>query len=197
MRHGETKESKRGILLGHLPGTLSKKGRNDISVTAQTIKKLGLKPEIILSSDIGRARESSEILSKILGLKIKYNKLLRERMGGIAEGKKEKEIDWEIYNKSPLQYRKHSGGENFIDVKHRAKKFVDSINSIKKYKTVIIVSHNTFLLMLLSYVKGWSIKKSLEFKLNNMMILNIKKEGGGIRSTPDKVNSQKAQVIVR
>ena len=178
MRHGETEELKRGILLGHLPGTLSKKGRNDISAAAQTIKRFGLKPEIILSSDTGRARESSEILSKILGLKIKYNKLLRERMGGIAEGKKEKEINWEIYNNLPLQHRRHSGGESFIDVKCRAKKFIDNINSTKKHKTIIIVSHNTFLLMLLSYVKNWSVKKSLEFKLNNMMILNIKKGRG-------------------
>lgn len=176
VRHGETKESKKGIILGRLPGALSQKGKQDMKKLALAIKKLEINPEIIFSSDLERAKESSIILSGVLSLKIKYDSLLRERSGGVAEGKRENQIDWEIYEKSELLYRKHEGGESFIDVKSRAKKFLYkfTISNSRKYKTVIVVSHSVLLSMLLSCIKRWSIKKSLEFKFRGITILEIK-----------------------
>lgn len=166
VRHGETEESKEGTLLGHLPGRLSSKGKIDIKLTAKVIKKLDLNPKIIFSSDLKRAKDSSEIISEKLGLKIKYNQLLRERKGGASEGKTEKEIDWKSYEKTSFPHRKHIGGESFIEVKKRAKEFINNILK-KENQNFIIVSHSTFLSMLLSHIKNWSIEKSCQFNFNN------------------------------
>jgi len=171
IRHGETKEGKKGVLLGRLPGILSVKGKKEIKTVAEKIKKSKLDPEIIFSSDLNRAKQSAIIISKILVLKIKYDKLLRERAGGIAEGKKEKEINWKNYGKISLPYRKHKGGESFIEVKQRAKKFLNKISSVKKQKNIIIVSHSAFLAMLLSLLKKQSIEKSIKFDFKNSIIV--------------------------
>ena len=170
VRHGETKESKKGILLGHLPGRLSSKGKADMKLIAEIIKKLYLSPKIIFSSDLKRAKDSSEIVSEELKLRIRYNQLLRERKGGVSEGKTEEEIDWESYGKTSFPYRRHTGGESFIEVKKRAKEFLDNI--LKKEKgDFIIVSHSVFLSMLLSCIKNWSIKKSCQFNFNNSITI--------------------------
>jgi broad specificity phosphatase PhoE len=170
IKHGEAKEGKRGILLGRLPGTLSAKGKKEMKIAALKIKKTVSSPEMIFSSDLNRAKQSAIIISKILKLKVTYDKLLRERAGGIAEGKKEKEINWENYEKISLLFRKHKGGESFIDVKKRAKKFLLKINKTK-YKNIIIVSHSAFLIMFLSLLKKWGIKKALEFNFKNPTVV--------------------------
>jgi len=170
IRHGETEESKKEIILGHLPGHLSSKGKIDMKSTAEVIKKLDLNPKIIFSSDLKRAKDSSEIISKELKLKIKYNQIFRERKGGISEGKTEKEIDWKLYEKISFSHRKHIGGESFVEVKKRAKEFLDNISK-KEKENIIIVSHSVFLSMLLSYIKNWSIKKSCQFNFNNFVTI--------------------------
>lgn len=174
IRHGETKESKKGILLGHLPGHLSSKGKIDMKLTAKVIKKLNLSPKVIFSSDLQRAKDSSKIISKELKLKIKYDQLLRERKGGASEGKTEKEIDWKSYEKTSFSHRKHINGENFIEVKKRAKEFLDNISK-KEKQNIIIVSHSVFLSMLLYYIKNWSMEKSCQFNFNNFVTVIDKK----------------------
>ncbi len=174
IRHGETEETKKGILLGHLPGCLSSKGKIDMKLTAKIIKKLNLNPKVIFSSDLKRAKDSSRIISKELGLEIKYNQLLRERKGGASEGKTEKEINWKLYEKTSFPHRRHIGGESFVEVKERAKEFLDNILKNEK-QDFIIISHNAFLSMLLSHIKNWSVRKSCQFNFNNSVtIINTK-----------------------
>jgi len=170
IRHGETEESKKGIILGHLPGHLSSKGKIDMKLIAKVIKKLNLSPKIIFSSDLKRAKDSSKIISKELKLKIKYNQLLRERKSGASEGKTEKEIDWKLYEKISFSHRRYIGGESFIEVKKRAKEFLNNI-LIKEKENIIIISHSVFLSMLLSYIKNWDIKKSCQFNFNNFITI--------------------------
>lgn len=75
IRHGETKEGKKGIILGRKGGVLSQKGKLEMRKTVLKIKKRGLNPKdtIIISSDLRRAKGSFLILKKILGYKIIYN----------------------------------------------------------------------------------------------------------------------------
>ena len=55
IRHGETKESQKGIMLGHLPGYLSSKGKINMKLAAEAIQKIDLNPKIIFSSNLKRA----------------------------------------------------------------------------------------------------------------------------------------------
>jgi broad specificity phosphatase PhoE len=182
VKHGETKEGRRGIILGSLPGELSIGGKKEIKIISEKIKKSGLEPEIIFSSNLNRAKQSAEIISKTLGLEIKYDKLLRERASGVAEGKKENEVDWESYERTYLPYRRHEDGESFIEVRNRAKTFLLKIKKTK-YESIIIVSHSVFLAMFLSILRKFSIKKALKFNFKNPIVVRaIKKERNHVRS---------------
>jgi broad specificity phosphatase PhoE len=165
IKHGETEEGKKGIILGSLPGTLTEKGKKDAKRIAKTLKRKGFVFNGIITSDLERAKDTAEIIGKELKLQVKANKLLRERRAGIAEGKTEKEINWEEYEKQPLLKRKHKGGESFSDVKERAKKF---IKSIKRFRNgdIIIVSHDVFIKMFLSAFLNYPVKKSLSEDFN-------------------------------
>ncbi len=125
LRHGETEEERNGVILGHLPGTLSKEGKTRAKRVAETIKKMDLHPEIIITSDLARAADYAAIIGQKLNLRIRVDILVRERGAGAAEGKREDEIDWKEYEKNPAALRKHRDGENFEDVRGRANKFLN------------------------------------------------------------------------
>ncbi len=176
VRHGETVEGARGLLLGSLPGRLSIKGTKEMARVADRLLALHLQPDGILASDLGRAKESAQILSKKLHRAAVYNPLLRERAGGVVEGKKESEIDWATYEKTPLAQRKHLGGESFTDVKKRVGMFLSGLSTSKK-PMVLIVSHNVLIVLLVGLVLGWSIKKSLAYSIkDSIVVLDVKKK---------------------
>ena len=176
IRHGETKEGKKGIILGQLPGTLSAKGKVTAKQLASFIKSTDINPSVIFSSDLRRAKETAKIIAKILKLPIKYDQLLRERFSGQAEGKLEKEINWKEYEKKKKPFRRHPEGESFSEVRARARDFIKKINKTKN-KDIIIVSHSAFLSMLLSVFYKWSIEKSLKWDFSNRItILDLQKK---------------------
>lgn len=172
MRHGETKEGGKNIILGQLGGTLSIKGKLKIKKYIKRIKKIKIIPTLIISSDLKRAKETAEIISKNLNIPIKYEKLIRERHAGVVQGKKENKIDWKIYEKKSLLKRKHQGGENLLNVKTRVKKFLLKLKKIKK--DIIVVSHNAFISMLLSEFYQISFEKILKYK-EGIFIIDTKK----------------------
>lgn len=177
IRHGETEEGKQGKILGHLHGELTAKGLEYAENVGCALQKLSKQPDLIFSSDLQRAADTAQIISKKIKATMQFDKLLRERKGGVVEGKAEKEINWESYEKIALPYRKHVGGESFRDVKKRAIAFLDKIEK-EKYSTVVIVSHNVFLSMILAVVLKWTYAKTLKFDFDDRItVIDTKKTG--------------------
>jgi broad specificity phosphatase PhoE len=89
-----------------------------------------------------------------------YSTLVRERDAGIMQGVQESTVDWDTYERKKIPYRKHRGGESFMDVKKRAKSF---LLTLKKDKTpcILVVTHSVFMAMVVVYFYGQSIKESL------------------------------------
>lgn len=54
--------------------------------------------------------------------------------------KKESEIDWDTYELKSLPYRKHFWWESFLDVKKRAKNFLDFYLKNKSNESFLIVT---------------------------------------------------------
>ena len=128
LRHGETKEEKQGIILGRLPGTLSKEGKEQAEKVAETIKLSKNAPEIIFTSDLARAADYAAIIGRELNLKIELEPLMRERSAGEVEGTAQDKIDWEEYEKIAKPLRKHAGGwKTLKTVRVRAKEFLKKI----------------------------------------------------------------------
>jgi len=148
IRHGKTKED--NVILGHLPGHLSEIGKEEAKRIAKTIKTSKLNPEIIISSNLNRAKETSEIISQEIKIPIEFSNLIIERGGGIVEGKKDEDA------------------EEFLN------KILD-----KPYKSILIVPHNVFLCMLLSVYYELPIKEALQYNLKNkVLILDTDKKTG-------------------
>jgi len=148
VRHGETKEGKAGIILGHLGGNLTQDGKDSAKKIAKIISKLDLRFQKIVTSDLKRAFNTARIISTELNnLPIEKDQTVRERSAGIAEGKKDSEINWNDYEKSPWVDRKHRDGESFGDVYQRAQNFLDKH---RDQDDIILVSHTVFILMLIA-----------------------------------------------
>ncbi len=170
IRHGETKEGAQGIILGSIGGNLNDTGLTYSREVARFFKANKIHLAKIICSNLSRAIQTSEIISKELHVPLLIEELVRERFAGVAEGKREQDIDWVIYESVPLAVRKHQGGESFQEVKSRAEKFIKSL-TVAKQQNILIVSHSVFILMFLSIIKGISIEDALKIKTSDTLFV--------------------------
>ena len=138
-RHGETIESEKDVHMGWLPGTLSKKGKEQIKSLAKRLKNKRI--NLIYTSDLGRCLETTKEISKFhKSIKVIKSNLLREISHGILEGENKKNKYWEKLTGDKLD-RKPKNGESLNDVYERVKKFYNNIIKVHKKDTILIVTH--------------------------------------------------------
>lgn len=179
IRHGETREGKRGVLLGRLHGTLTVKGKRFSENVGRTLAVSPNPPKLVITSDLRRAQDTARIISRIAHTPLKIDPLLRERSGGNAEGKTSHQIDWKTYEEKTLASRRHKGGESFRDVKKRTVVFLKKIQKEKR-TPIVIVSHAVVLSMLLSNLLKWSYARALKFDFSDKVILVDTKKTGAV-----------------
>jgi len=152
VRHGETDWNAERILQGHQQTSLNKKGKEQIIELAKNLK--GEKFDALVVSDLKRATESAEILSKELDIKIDLElPELRERAMGEYEGKKA--IDIIPKDKMPKKGQSiallikdiigKKGGETWDQFLDRARKAADMLHKNYKGKRVLVVAHGGIL----------------------------------------------------
>lgn len=86
VRHGETEENRQRILQGHLPGTLTENGMEQIRMAAERLADKGVAFTRIVSSDLRRAMESAGIIAERLNIPVIPMEMLRERDWGRFTG---------------------------------------------------------------------------------------------------------------
>ena len=140
VRHGQTEENLQRILQGHMPGTLTEKGKEQVRKAAELLSKEGIKFTRLISSDLKRAMDSAQIISDKLNLPIIPMEILRERDWGkftgmsIAEATDKYRIDgkwvfpegtteteegiYERANKALVELQKQFADETIIVVTH-------------------------------------------------------------------------------
>jgi probable phosphoglycerate mutase len=84
-RHGQTDWNVVNRFQGHSDIDLNEVGRFQAKHAAQILA--GMNPTAIISSDLGRAKETAQTLSSITGLNVEIDVDLRETNGGKWEGK--------------------------------------------------------------------------------------------------------------
>ncbi|MEE9613596.1 MAG: histidine phosphatase family protein [Thermodesulfobacteriota bacterium] len=152
IRHGETVENASRIVQGHLPGTLSERGREQVRGIALTLEREKL--DAVYSSDLERAHRTAEILMEGGGGReaptIKTDERLREQGFGIYEGKPStyilrqmKREGKELMNFIP------EGGEKYSDFQGRVRSFLDEVKEKHSGETVLLVTHNGVIRILL------------------------------------------------
>ena len=140
VRLGQTEENLQRILQGHMPGTLTEKGKEQVLKAAELLFREGIKCTRLVSSDLKRAMDSAQIISDKLNLPIIPMEILRERDWGkftgmsIAEATDKYRIDgkwvfpegtteteegiYERANKALVELQKQFADETIIVVTH-------------------------------------------------------------------------------
>jgi len=181
VRHGEIDNPKKIIYGGNIDLKLSNEGRIQINHLAKEIKNLGYKIDKIYSSPLLKARESSDILSKVLNIKdiIIEEKLTDDNMPGLA-GKSLKLLSqfsptgMDQYSKEYIRL----GNESEKSVFKRVKNAFSEILKKNTGKDIAIVSHGNPICFLLFHLLNPQ-KKILSIKI--LLKNNFLEKGSAIR----------------
>jgi broad specificity phosphatase PhoE len=84
IRHGQSAGNAEGRFGGHGPTPLSKLGEKQAQLTAKTLAREGI--NAIYSSDLHRAVQTAEALSKLVDVPVIQTAAFRERHVGVLEG---------------------------------------------------------------------------------------------------------------
>ena len=152
IRHGETEENVAGIIQGHIPGKLTKEGKEQVEKVGLRLKDE--KIDAIYTSSLARAKETAEAIAQYHpGIPFILSDGIREFDVGEITGKHKDEVgevDWD--NNPP------KGAETRDDVAARVKKVLDLAYEKYKDKTIAFVSHGGTCSIIYSVI----LKKPLE-----------------------------------
>ena len=166
IRHGETEENRLRILQGHLPGTLTPEGIRQARERAEDLANSEVPFDLLLCSDLLRARRTADLIGERLHLAVRPTPLLRERDWGSITGRRIEEVI-RTANVAP-------GVESVEAMFSRAHILLDVIrNDYPDAQRVLLVSHGLFLRVLQAAVHGKEIKAIPPMKNLEVRILGI------------------------
>lgn len=173
VRHAETKNNVYGIIQGPEHGDINENGKRELKKVSKLLKNEEI--DIIYSSDIPRCKITSERINRFHKLQINFTKLIREKYNGDWTGKKYKEVDWDQLE-GTFESRKVDNGESLLDVKARAREFINKL--LKDYgntnKKILVVSHGAFIKILIGVLLNMDIKSSIfNLKINHCSPIRI------------------------
>lgn len=165
VRHGEVDYNRQKIIVGNTDQPLNNIGRQQAEGTAEKVGGLGI--DILVSSDLKRAKETAEIISKKIGISLITDSVFRERNYGSIEGKKKeglKEIYPQYINKSGklILENEFPGAESVDDFYNRVIEGID--NLLKRYpdKNILLVTHAGIFRVLYAYKHNVPYNKTRE-----------------------------------
>ncbi|EDQ01664.1 histidine phosphatase family protein [Shewanella benthica] len=163
-RHGETHWNQEGRLQGQLDSKLTSQGQAQARRLGRLL--VNLEPDLIMSSDLGRAMATAELVNESMDLVIKASPLLRERCFGELQGVSYDQQPglWQAYEQ---RFRGNildiEGAESAVDIMQRVQQFVDEIVGLD-VQNLVVISHGEWLRTLQNMLAGdvpWSNKQAL------------------------------------
>jgi broad specificity phosphatase PhoE len=169
VRHGETEDNVKRIVQGQRQGKLTKKGVEQAKKLAQRLKDE--KIDVIFSSDLQRAKDTTKEIAKFHKVTIYYTSELREISFGVYQGKPY-ESYWDDFHRSGYSIIdfKPEKGENTIELKERLQKFLDKLLKEYKGKIVLISAHGRVNRMLLAILFNIPLELAVELQQYNTCV---------------------------
>lgn len=154
VRHGESVGNKSKLICGWHDSTLTDLGKRQAQQAGIALKDIGI--DKFISSDLSRARETSNIISKEIGLPFELDKRLRERNCGILDGMPVElaiiHPEWENLILDPNG--KVEGAESTQELYDRAGSFLTEIVQKWQGKTILLSTHGGMLWVMVPFVLG-------------------------------------------
>ncbi len=176
IRHGETEWNIENRMQGQKNSSLTQNGFLQAELTAKAL--MTRKFHKILSSDLGRAMQTAEIINNKLRLPILQNSNLRERCFGVMEGQTGVESIqniphiYESYKRRMPDY-KIPGGESLTEFYNRIITEFEIIAKQHDSKNVLVISHGCVLECLLYKIFDIDLSVNRNFSINNSSINTI------------------------
>lgn len=136
-RHGQTVWNAQNKVCGATDISLTDKGKEQAEKLAISVKNLDI--DLILSSPLKRALQTSKIIADKNNISIQTDARLTEQNYGIYEGVDRKNPDF-LANKRNFAYR-YPEGESMMQVAYRIYSLLEEISADYKGKNILIVSH--------------------------------------------------------
>ncbi len=175
VRHGETDWNIEGRWQGHSETPLNDTGRAQTKEATQKLKNKNI--DIIISSDLSRCKETAEIIAKELNLTPIFDKRLRERHGGIAQGLTHEEHEekfgkevaeaWRTYTGKP------EGGESWQELENRVLEALKEHRVKHAGKNVAVITHGGPVQMILKSVRNISLEEARIYLPKNTEIIEL------------------------
>lgn len=172
IRHGETEENLQRILQGHMPGTLTEKGKEQVRKTAELLAKEGVTFTKLVSSDLKRAMDSAQIISDRLNLPIIPMEIFRERDWGKFTGMSIAEAADKYLVEGKWNFPKGTT-ETEEGIYERACKALVELQKLFADETIIVVTHGQFARNIIAAHFECSYHEVASFVNAEIRILNI------------------------
>ena len=171
VRHGQTEENKQKILQGHLSGTLTEQGKEQVRLAAESLAQRTADFKCIVSSDLKRAVDSANIIAERLGLSVVPMEILRERDWGEYTGMTIQEGKAKYYHDGHWEFP----GEAETDegIFERAKKALMTLAEEYGDSNIIVVTHGQFARNLLAANMDCSYHDIPSYANAEIRLLNI------------------------
>lgn len=154
VRHGQAENNSRDLVGGWSQVKLTKLGVKQVKAVAKRLSKELKGTYTLYSSDLTRAKQTTEILSKTLNMESTYAMELREFNSGIASGMVRKEAMKHYDNTSipTLDWRPYPESESWKEFNTRVTSFLNKLS--KTEERVIIVSHGGTIQIIIKWWLG-------------------------------------------
>ncbi len=163
LRHGEAL-SNREKFISCFPekrySPLTEKGKKGIRAKVKELNQK--KIDLIFSSDLERCSQTAKIIKEALGVKINYDKRLREYNVGILNGKSIEELHRFFETEKERLELKPLKGETYRQIVERMYNFLKEIDKKYSNKKILIISHQAPLTLLEGKVRGLTDEEILE-----------------------------------
>ena len=146
IRHGETAWNAEKRLQGHIDIPLNTRGEIQARQMAQALKDAKLNFDVLFTSDLKRAIDTSAAVVQLFGVVAQVDSNLRERHFGSLQGLSINEAPllrpdiWQAHISRDLDHELE-GGESIRQFALRVQRDLDQIEEQHPGKTVLMVSH--------------------------------------------------------
>lgn len=190
IRHGQTEWNASGKSQGQTDIPLDAIGLAQAAALEGAFRDVDL--ERIISSDLSRAKQTAEPISRVTGVQIELREDLRERSFGQWEGRSFNEIHKKMDDLARQQGITRleiapPQGESFADVWDRLDDFVEMLH--QEQGAVAVVTHGGTASLLLARLVRGTLHTSRAFKFGNASITEVGRRDDGTYSI-DRYNVQ-------
>ncbi len=198
VRHGQAAvPDQDGRYFSKAPVPLTPAGEQRAAQAGQLLRKAGV--ETIWASDLLRARQTAEIISKVVGAPVRYDARLQEVDSGHLDGSSVDELEREHpgflpwvasgYRQGFAETSGHlevstafPGGESVLDAAGRAIPAFQQISASSLGQCVAVVSHAWVTSAILCHVLGIPVDHYYRFGLANagVSLVRVRADGRGM-----------------